>query len=106
MTKNQDRLRNGRVTQHASVLGERARPLRPPVGATSFNPEASTSRAHVSPMSSSKRHVSPTSPKAQKEELDASVDVPDSFPRDFYDTSLLTLYADNIARLMWKGDVA
>lgn len=58
MTDNQDRLMHGRVSQHAFVCRERARPSRPLVGATLFDKETPTSKVHVSPTLSFRRHVS------------------------------------------------
>ncbi|KAL5055342.1 hypothetical protein RYX36_036024, partial [Vicia faba] len=59
MTNNQDRLRHNRVFQHAFVRGERARPSRPPVGASSFDAKTSNFGVQVSSTSSSQRQVSP-----------------------------------------------
>lgn len=58
MSNNQERLRHGRVTQHASVQREKTRPSRSN-NVTFSNARALSSGVHVSPSSSSRRHDSP-----------------------------------------------
>ncbi|CAL5210045.1 unnamed protein product [Lathyrus oleraceus] len=76
------------MSHHAFFRRERACPLQPPVGASSFDAEASISRAHVSPSSPSRMQVSPVaSLEAQPIHVDApstDVVVPEVFGGDFY----------------------
>lgn len=59
MEDNQKQLRHDRVSQHASIHMERARPPQSPVGTNSFDAEMLTSRVQVFLASSSRRQVSP-----------------------------------------------
>lgn len=59
MANNQDQTSLGKVSDHASIRMERARPLQPMTGSSSFDVEASTSKVHASPTSSSLRRQSP-----------------------------------------------
>lgn len=120
IAENQDRMKYGRVSQHASVYRERAVHSRRRVSATSFDVEASTSHGYVSQTSQGRMfqtstfrgHVSPTdpptyeAPKAQQEEPAAIVHpIPNSFLRGPYDTSLLPLYVEHVTRHVWEGNV-
>lgn len=103
MGDNQDKLRDDRVAQHASVCREKARSSQAAVSFILVNAKVSTSMAHASPTSSScRRHVStPDSPEAPL----VHVKAPEGFGGGTFNLSLMPLYPDHAARHVWDGEV-
>lgn len=72
MADNQERLRHGRVFQHASIHREITRPSQSPDGGSSFDAEAPTSGVQVSSVLSSRKQVSHiAAPEAPLFQVDA-----------------------------------